>query len=207
MNLKESFRYQNFLDRLFEKAFESLIETDHCIKETLIHHMNAVNSDAEDKTEVVEVPEFPENNKVLHFMLDLIDEKQKLTDAIGIAKRDIPLDIESAVAANKYRQTLNKAIKIMLNNKAGKSVRRGSAYKFNLEGNQTPYYYEIEVSKEELYDRKHAKAVMRHVIAIADEISSQLDEVMINTKIDYNPPWDVNADFDEIIEEFEAFEE
>lgn len=203
MNLKESFRYQNFLDRLFEKAMESLIETDHCIKETLVHHMNVVNSDAEDKTEVVEVPEFPENDKVLHFMLDLIDEKRKLTDAIGMAKRNISFDIESAVAANKYRQSLNRAIRIMLNNKAGKSVRRGSAYKFNLEGNQTPYYYEIEVSKEELYDRGNAKAIMRNVIATADEVSSQLDEVMINTKIDYNPPWDVNADFDEIIEEFE----
>lgn len=203
MNLKESFRYQNFLDHLQDQAVYSLMETSHCVKETLFHHMNDANPDAENKEEVVEVQEFPENDKVIRFMLKLIEEKEKLTNAIGKAKQTLQFDVESAIATNKYRQNLNKAIKLMLSVKTDKTIRRGSAYKFNADGNQIQYYYDIEVIKEDRYDRENAKKIMRSVISDADKISSEIDLVMINTVIDYEAPWDVNESFDEIIEVFE----
>lgn len=203
MNLKESFRYQNFLDALEDSAMISLVDYTHCVQEKLIHHMNAANPDVEDKEEIVEVPEFPENDKVIRFMLKLIEEKEKLTTAIGKAKQTTPFDVESAVATNKFRQNLNKTIKVMLGRKPNKSVRRGSSFKFNAEGNQTQYYYDIDVVLTDRYDRDEAKRIMRKVIAKADEVSSEIDSVMINTAVDYDAPWDVNETFDEIIEVFE----
>ena len=203
MNLKESFRYQNFLDNLENEAIYSMIDESHCIQETLIHHMNAANPDVQDKEEITEVPDFPNNDKVIQFMLRLIEEKEKLTTAIGEAKRELSFDVEAAIATNKYRQNLNKAIKTMLSKKTGKTVRRGSAFKFNTEGNQTQYYYDIDVVRNDRYDRNGAKKVMRQVIAKADNVSSEIYSVMINTMVSYDAPWDVNESFDEIIEAFE----
>ena len=203
MNLKESFRYQNFLDSLEDSAMYSLIDDSHCVQETLIHHMNEANPDVEDKEEVVDVPEFPDNDKVIRFMMRLIEEKDKLTNAIGKAKQGLQFDVEAAIATNKFRQNLNKTIKTMLSRKTGKSIRRGSAYKFNAEGNQVAYYYDIEVVRSDRYDRDGAKKIMREVISKADEVSSEIDSAMINTIIDYDAPWDVNETFDEIIEVFE----
>ena len=46
MNLKEAFRYQNFLDRVFGAAAISIQVRDHCLTQTREHLCNKVNPDA-----------------------------------------------------------------------------------------------------------------------------------------------------------------
>ena len=48
MNLKEAFRYQNFLDRVFGAAAISIQVRDHCLTQTREHLCNKVNPDADD---------------------------------------------------------------------------------------------------------------------------------------------------------------
>ena len=47
MNLKEAFRYQNFLDRIFGAACVSIEKRDHCLTQTRNHLYNKVNPDME----------------------------------------------------------------------------------------------------------------------------------------------------------------
>ena len=54
MNLKESFRYQNFLDMMMRAASASIQQRDHCLKVTKTHLRNKANPDASDVTETVE---------------------------------------------------------------------------------------------------------------------------------------------------------
>ncbi len=54
MNLKEAFRYQNFLDTLLNGAVSSLTHPNHCLKVTKTHHCSKANSEAEDFVEEVE---------------------------------------------------------------------------------------------------------------------------------------------------------
>ena len=53
MNLKESFRYQKFLDTMMNQARRSLCDPDHILKVTKKHLRNAANPDAENVEEVV----------------------------------------------------------------------------------------------------------------------------------------------------------
>ncbi|MBQ8000208.1 MAG: hypothetical protein IJ298_03200 [Ruminococcus sp.] len=134
----------------------------------------------------------------------LVQEREKLTTAIGAAKASIGFDIDAAIETNKFRQTVNGSIKNMLRYTPTKRVEQGRDYKFNVEGNQTPYIYEIEVVSEEAYDKTGAKTLMREMISKADEVSAAIDAAMINTKVDYEPVFDVNETFDDVMTDFLA---
>lgn len=202
MNLKESFRYQNFLGSLLSSAASSLTDVQHCLTTTKTHLRNKANEDAEDVTEQVDIGEFHKNDDVLRFMLYLIDEREKLTTAIGRAKASIGFDLDAAVETNKFRQTVVRNINMMLRYKVSKRTERGTDYKFNAEGNQTPYYYDIEVVTSENFDRAQAKAAAQSVIAKADEVSAAIDTALINTQVEYAVPFNVNDSFDDAMAAF-----
>lgn len=204
MNLKESFRYQNFLGALHSSAASSLVDERHCLTTTKTHLRNKANSDAEDVTEQVDVGEFHKNDDVLRFMLYIIEEREKLTFAISQAKASIGFDLDAAVETNKLRQTVSRNINMMLRYKGTKRTERGTDYKFNAEGNQTPYYYDIEVVTEENFNRAQAKSAAQSVITKADEVSAAIDAALINTRVDYEIPFNVNDSFDDAMADFLA---
>lgn len=202
LNLKESFRLQKFFDGLMRDAQMSVINRDHALTTTKTHMRQAANSETTDKVEVVEVAEFYPNQDVLAFMEYLIEQKQALSCAIGVAKANCKFDIDAAIETNKYRQTFRGTVSNMLKYTASKRIENGRDYKFNAEGNQTQYTYEVEVVTSEAYDREAAKSAMKTIIAKADEVSREIDEAMINTEVDYVTPFDVNDTFEDVMNTF-----
>lgn len=203
MNLKEAFRYQNFLNSLMKSAARSITAREHSMTTTRTHNKKKFNQDAEDMVEQV-VPEvaFAPNDDVIRFMGVIITERLKLSEAITNAKHTIAFDIDAAVEANKFRQLACAAIKTMLQYQGCKTTQAGKDYKFNSEGNQMPYFYEIECVSKEAFDRDAAKVTMRSMVSEADSVSAEIDAAMVNTQVNYIPPFDVNEEFDDIIADF-----
>lgn len=203
MNLKESFRYQKFLDTMMNQARRSLCDPDHILKVTKKHLRNAANPDAENVEEVIELdtPFFP-NDDVIRFMEWLVDERQKLSSAIGRAKASVGFDIDAAIDANKFRQIVYGSIKSMLAYNSSKSKTQGRDYRFNINGDQTPYYYDIEVTKEEAFNREASRDVMRRMITEADQVSADIDAALINIQVDYDSKFDVNESFNDVMTVF-----
>lgn len=202
MNLKEAFRYQNFLSSLMSSARASIMLEDHCLRTTKRHLIKESNPDAEDKEEVVENEDFVPNDTVLRFMKWIIDERYKLTRAIGQAKATAGIDIDADLETNKIRQMACESIKRMLQFTATKKNETGKAYKFNAEGNQSPYFYTIEVETTEAFDRGKAKELMYEIIAESDKKSSEIDSALINTVVDYEPVYSVNMSYEDIVRRF-----
>lgn len=202
MNLKESFRYQNFLEGKLNDARYSISDRTHALKITKVHCKKKANPDADDITEVVEVEDFIPNDDVIAFMCWLVTERQKLTEAICTAKASLGFSLDAAIEANKFRQYTAGAVKSMLKYSPSKKTEQGRDYKFNVEGNQTPYYYDIETSHEEAFTRDTAKKVVRSMITAADKTSAEIDSAMINTVVDYEPTFDVNDSFEDVMSEF-----
>ena len=146
------------------------------------------NAEAEDVVETVDYGEFFHNDDVLRFMSRLVEEREKLTNAIGKAKASIGFDLDAAIETNKFRQSVASRVKTMLRFTASKKMERGTDYKFNVEGNQTMYYYDIEVEAKEAFDRSKAKEIMRNLIQDADKTSAEIDAAMINTQVEYDAP-------------------
>lgn len=207
MNLKESFRYQNFLEGMMVEAGNSLASREHCLTTIKRHLRSKANPDAQDMQEDVDVGEFYKNDDVLSFMLLLVDEREKLTNAIGKAKASIGFDIDAAVETNKFRQSVASRTKAMLRFVPAKRIEQGRDYKFNVEGNQTQYYYDIEVESTDAFDRGRAKDVVREIMSKADKVSAEIDAALINTQVEYEPPFNVNDSFDDVMEAFLAARE
>lgn len=204
MNLKESFRYQNILESMMSFAGDSVTNREHSLAVTKKHLRNKTNNEAEDMNEIVDFGEFYKNDDVLKFMLFLVNEREKLTTAIGKAKSSIGFDLDAAVETNKFRQTLVHRTKTMLRYTSSKKVERGTDYKFNAEGNQNQYFYDIEVESTEAFNRESAKRVMKEIATKADETSAKIDSAMINTQVDYTAPFNVNDSFEDVMETFLA---
>lgn len=202
MNLKESFRYQKFLDTLMANASASIVAVDHCLKTVKVHKRNAVNPDADDMTEEVEVPAFIPNDTMILFMSYLVDEREKLSIAIGKAKASIGFDIDAAVETNKFRQSLHSSIRRMMRYAPGKSKSQARGYKFDINGVQQAYIYDVETTTSENYTKDTAKALMRNMITTADDVSAKVDAALINTTVEYEPPYDVNESFEDVLETF-----
>lgn len=203
MNLKEAFRYQNFLDRIFGAACVSIEKRDHCLTQTRNHLYNKVNPDMENVKEEVKTEEdFFANDDVIQAMLFLIEEKEKLSIAINKAKESIDMDIDAAVSVNKYRQLLNKSVAFMMRLNPCTRIETGIAQKFNSTGDPVDYKYDVEVTSVEAYDRKAAKKIMKKVISDADKTSAAIDFVKVNTTVDYTPVFDVNDSFEDVMNTF-----
>lgn len=199
MNLKESFRYQNFLSRMIDQACSSITDRQHCLTIRKMHLCSKVNSASHDFVESVETDDFPPNDKVIHLLFRLLEERGKLSESISAAKRSIDFDLDAAVETNKTRQKIVENMNLMLRFKEKKSTERGVGYKFNVDGDQTEYFYDVEVSAEEAFDRAAAKAEVRRLITEADKISSKIDAAMVNTEVQYTPAFDVNDTLEDII--------
>lgn len=199
MNLKESFRYQLFLDSLLNEACRSIGDRLHGLIVTKRHLKNKANPDAEDMTEIVEQEQFVPNDIVINFMVWLTSEKGRLTTLISQAKGNGSLDIDAAIESNKYRQKVSLAIKNMLRFTPSVKTESGRDFKFNVEGNQVPYFYDIEVTSKEWFNRDVAKQTARELLRESDDRSSEIDAALINTEVNFSPKYNVNDTFEDVI--------
>ena len=204
MNLKEAFRYQNFLDGLMSNVRAAMSMSSNLLMEERVHLRSKTNSAAQDESETVEVVDQVDPVKCVDLAQRIITERDKLTRAINIAKGSLAGnvgDMDAAIEANKYRQAVAQQIRSMLRVKAGKRVERGTGYTFNAEGNQVPYYYDVEVTTQERFDRTKMKQIMQSLLKEADKVSLQIDEAVVNTSVDYKAPWDINSSFEDVLAE------
>ena len=204
MNIKEAFRYQRFINSLMSGINGRALMAGEALKVSKVHHRHDVNPDAEDMTEVIESEEYISVSRYISFIEALISEKDKITTAINNAKRTIGFDIDAAVESNKIRQEGRTALNSLLKrNKPYKRVENGSDYKFNADGNQVSYYYTVDVEATERFDKTEVKKKMKQWITEADGVSADIDTAMVTTMVDFEPRFDVNDSFEDIIAEFE----
>ena len=60
----------------------------------------------------------------------------------------------------------------------------------------------METTTSENYTKDTAKALMRNMITTADDVSARVDAALINTTVEYDPPYDVNESFEDVLETF-----
>ncbi len=204
MNLKEAFRYQRFINGLMSGINGRYLISGEALSVTKVHHRHDANPDAEDITETIENEDYIDVARCISFIDALVFEKHDLTAAINNAKRTIGFDIDAAIESNKLKQEGRTALNSLLKrNKPYKRVENGSDYKFNADGNQVSYYYTVDVEATERFDKTEVKKKMKQWITEADGVSADIDTAMVTTMVDFEPRFDVNDSFEDIIAEFE----
>jgi len=76
-----------------------------------------------------------------------------------------------------------------------------NGYKFNNEGNQVPYRYDVKEVTTIDFDRNFVRDLMRKYQQEANEISNKADHCMIDTELEgFIPMFDPDGSFDDIVE-------
>lgn len=201
MNLKESYRYANYLDSLLNRAYMYLGNKGFVTTTKQNHLRSKANKDAEDEIMNVQKPfdvDFAPNN-IIDFVVKVLAEKEALSNAIASAKAGTEINIDNAVAMNKKKQGFVYILNGIVNLKPTEKTVAGRAYKFDINNEQKPYVYDITETTTIDFDRNDVKALIRKYNKECDEISAKLDAIEINTEVAFVPRWDVNDVFEDIV--------
>ena len=134
----------------------------------------------------------------------LLGEKERLFTAIRAAKEALPVDMDSEVSLNTTRQSLARTFKHMSDLRSSEQTlsNGGTGYRFNADGNQVSYKCDVRRVTTINYDRNVIRRELQKLYRAADEMSAQLDLCLVTSKVDYEPPFDVNVSFSEAFETF-----
>ena len=202
MKLKESFRMQNHLNGLSQEALIYLSDAKNVMKVKQEHLRSRSNPKAEDESlEVIKDNDYIPD-KVVDLYLDLLKEREKLTEAIGKAKANADIDIDAALMLNKSKQDAIVTFKRLGSLKSYEKEENGKDFLINAEGNQTAYFYTIKTVGTIDFDRKAIKGIVKRLQRECDEVSSKVDLLNVTLDVDYTPKYDLDETFDDAYEKY-----
>ena len=203
MNLKEAFRYQNKLQRLMEEAEDILRRDRNVVKVTETALLHKVNPDAADETTVepADTVYADQITDIAVLLMFLLGERERLSRAIRGAKQNMDMDFDGEVSLNTRRQELAAIFRNMAQLRSSETLIPGGGvgYKFNAEGNQVSYRCDLKKVTTINFDRNKVRSYATALSRRADQVSAELDKQMVNTEVDYEPPFDVNDTFSEVL--------
>ena len=201
MNLKESYRYANYLDGLLSTAYTYLRNKGFVTTTVEEHLRKQSNPDVENETIEVQKPfdvEFSPND-VIDFVVNVITEKEKLSGAIAKAKNTTDINIDNAISMNKKKQGFVSVLNGIADIKSSEIKTTSKSYKFDINGEQKPYVYDVNRKTSINFDRNDVRNLIKKYLKETDEISAKLDLIEITTQVDFIPTWDVNEKFEELV--------
>lgn len=204
MNLKEAFHYQNYLSGLFNDAIGWLERCSNLLKIEENHHMELVNPEEEPETVNV-TPDRDWNvdwATVIRFMKTITNEKSDLTNSIIDAKKNLAVSLDFLTAKNILNRDMIQALSSVNNIKASKSKEMRVGYKINAAGDPVSYNYPVEIVKTLDFDEAAIKAELKRIKRSALEISTEIDQIMVNTQVDFYPLFEVDTPAKDVIAEF-----
>ena len=208
MNLKEAFRYQNKLQNMMDLAQGILAQDSNVTRVENTYLRRKVMSEAENETvRVASETEYDGRiTDLARFLLWLLEEKHKLFLAIRAAKNAQELDLDSEVSVNVSRQAIARVFKHMNDLRGSEQIisNGGTGYRFNAEGNQVTYRCDVKRVTTINFDRNLIRRELTRLNRESDEVSARLDLAMVTSKVAYEPPFDVNASFADVFDEFTA---
>lgn len=206
MNLKEAFRFQNKLQKLMDEA-QSILGKDEnvtCVQNTYLR--KKVMVEAENET-TIDAPTTDYGEKitvVAGFLLNILDEREKLARAIRVAKNSLPIDMDSEVSLNSKRQEIARLFQHMTDLRSSEVLisNGGMGYRFNAEGNQVSYRCDVKRVVTINFDRNVIRKYASDIHRKSDSTSAELDRCLVNAEVNYAAPFDVNDSFADIFEAF-----
>lgn len=205
MNLKEAFQAQNKLGELMRYIILYLSDSDNVMTITEKHLRSKALAGQQDESvdASCKAEEAFDVGQLLGIWEELMEEKNRLSTAIGKAKADMDFNLDAAVDENKSRRAFLSTLQGLANRKSSHELEKGAGrgYVFNNEGNPTSYCYDIDRIMTIDYDRSKVRAMVKEMNRISDEVSIKIDEALLRTHVDYTPRFDLAGENKFILEE------
>lgn len=199
MNLKTSFKHQNKLAKAISDL-SSYLSYSANVSEIVATHKRAKSvSTKEDETITREKTSNFTTDQILEALFFLIEEKNKLTSKINLAKKALDIDVDGMMSMNIVKRDALRPLKVMCNMKEKTTLATGRDYTFNLEGNQIQYVYEIEEVSKPDFDQTKLKDFVKEMEDELERSSDTIEKIFLETEVDYVQIIGNNDSSDEII--------
>lgn len=201
ITLKKSFELQNYLKSLFDEALSILGYSDNVTVSTQEHMRKKVYSEAEDET--ITKPKRMECdfsiNDLIDFVCTVQAEMENLTTAINEAKHQDKKDFDGMITINNRKRELLQRLLNMANIKPKENILSGRSVKFNEEGNQVTYCYDIKEVTTIDFDRNKVKAIASKLRKELDETSTTIDVMQLETMVDFESKFEIGDSLEDCV--------
>ena len=215
MNLKDAFRLQKFFSNTITTLNYYISTEGFATKVVEIHEKNLANKDvANEEINLKNEKPFECSIETLVFIIiDLMTEKAKLSYAIESEKKYSSVNwtidgklisIDIAIEYNSKTRELLGVLKHLNDLKSNVSKKNGRDFKFNINGEQVSYNYNINVHSQIDFDRNIIKNLYKKYLEEADNISNMIERYMINSSVDFQSVYSYNDSIDDIIEKYSS---
>lgn len=212
ITLAKAFEWSVYLQGLLNQASAMLLNRS-VITETKEEHMRSkAYSDAEDETIVKDKPYIFEDGKgsvipvssIIDFYLDVENEFIKLTEAINKAKCNVKAtaDFDALVAVNKTKRSVANTLAAMAGTKSSEKKTVGYGNKFNENGDQVKYAYDIKQVTTIDFDRNEVRKLLSKYRKETDEVSELIDNLKLTTLVAYSPIYELKESFEDALVRF-----
>jgi hypothetical protein len=201
MILKEMYQYSNFLSTTLSNCYVLLYDEELRIKGQEFHYPSRVNPEAEDKVVDLNKHKYPFTiEEVLSLCEDLLAEYCLTTKTIELAKRQMAFSVDTAITNNRKTQHFLSVLDdVIAKTKDEVREQKATGYKFDINGEQKPYIYEVEVKKERAFDVANFKALSRKLHKECDETSSLIDQVTCSSNFEFTPKFCIHDSIEDIL--------
>ena len=205
MNLKDAFRYERVLTRLFHEGLHSMEARPTMV---FYHHRRSAArpGQPDETTREKNCVDGLNNDLLLDFLLFLLQQKRLLGEAIRNAKREEAGIIDAEMQINAMRRRLYDTLRQMLSHKNDVTCRFGEGVGYYLDGDgtQREYHYDIEELTTVNFDREHFGKKATELIRQAENVSSWLERQLLRVEVTYDPPFEVYCQLTDAVERFAA---
>ena len=104
-----------------------------------------------------------------------------------------------AIAMNEKKQGFVTVLNGIADIKPSEIKTTSKSYKFDINGEQKPYVYDVNRKTSIDFDRTDVRNLIKKYLKETDEISAKLDLIEITTQVDFTPTWDINEKFEELV--------
>lgn len=201
ITLKKSFELQNYLKSLFDKALSILSCSDNVTVSTQEHMRKKVYSEAEDET-VTKPKRINYDfsvNELINFVCVVQAEIECLTIAINKAKHQGEKDFDGMITINNRKRELLRTMLDMATIKSKENILSGQSVKFNEEGNQVTYSYDIKEVTTIDFDRDKVKAIANRLRRELDETSTIIDIMQLETLVDFESKFEIGDSIEDCV--------
>ena len=214
LTIKEAGRYANFLDRTLESltmlSYRGLESKLYETKE--LHKKSVSYKEAEDETIEVEYESIVDIDveDLTDLISEIVSEKALLADRIADAKKVIKIEVDDKVLnldssieyAKLLRRVSDNYLRRLGRLKDSKKKEQRRGYAFNVEGNQTAYFYETEIITSLLFNKEELIEKDKEYRMLADKLSEKVEQAMSQELVEFEPTYSYLDTLEDVIAKF-----
>lgn len=204
ITLKKSFELQNYMKGLLNSALLALAFADNITITKQEHMRKKSYENGED--EIIIKPKRPDFSyevmELVDFTCHIQNTMDELTAAINDAKHSGLKDYDGMISINNRKHTLLNRLNTMAAIKPSEVIKSGQGWKFNGEGNQVSYSYDIKETTTIDFDRNVVKAIISRLRKEVDKTSAEIDLMQLETMVDFNTIYEIGDSLEDAVEKY-----